>query len=388
MLLRFLFFGNFLPQKQIRLMHIKPFQAVYPNLDYVTSADSFFNAVREEYNEYYKSGFFTKTAQEALFIYRIQGKERAYTGLVACADIRDYLDGNIRQHEHTLAAKEQQQMQLMLRRRAAVKPVLLAYPPVEAISQWVESYIARHSPFFEVGSGESQEHHSLWEVRDGRSIREIQGLFGQHVPCTYIADGHHRTTTTALMYSKALEGKHQGDYQLLLCTLFPTSDIEILDFNRVVYGLNGLSPSAFMAHLSHYFEIGFLDGPQKPSQKHEATLFFNREWYRLRWKERILLEYPDEEVILDAMLLDEKVLGKILGIEDVRTDQRILYVEGPKGLEGIMQAVSKGEEAAAFCLYPVQMKELMMVADIGKALPPKSTWFEPRMKNGLIVKEL
>lgn len=368
-------------------MHIKPFQAVYPNLDFITSPDSFFNSVREEYLEYYHSGFFTKTAQEALFIYRIKDPVRQYTGLIACADIRDYLAGNIKQHEHTLAAKEQQQMQLMLRRRAAVKPVLLAYKQVEAINQWIERYILRRDPFFEIRSEENGEYHFLWEVRDGQSIRALQDLFEQHVPCAYIADGHHRTSTTSLMYSKALDGKHQGDYHLLLCALFPSSDIDILDFNRVVFGLNGHSAPAFMAHIARYFEIGLLDGPRKPAEKHEITMLLNREWYSLRWKEHVLLEYHDEEVVLDAMLLDEKVLARILGVEDVRTDHRILYLEGPKGLEGIQNAVAKGEEAVAFCLYPVKLEELMKVADAGKVMPPKSTWVEPRIKNGLIVQE-
>ncbi len=368
-------------------MRIQPFQAVYPDLDYITSADSFFNSAREEYLEYYKSGFFTKTAGEALFIYRIKGASRQYTGLVGCADIRDYLEGKIKQHEHTLAAKEQQQMQLMLRRRAAIKPVLLAYDRVEAISNWFEAYIAHRDTFFEVKSEESGEYHLLWEVRDGRAIRELQDLFEQHVPCSYIADGHHRTSTTSIMYRKSLNGRHKGDYHLLLCALFPSSDIDILDFNRVVYGLNGLSYSAFMAHISRHFEISFLDSPRKPSRKHELTMLANREWYSLRWKEQALAEYQNEVAVLDAMMLDEKILRNVLGIGEIRENQRLLYVEGPRGLEGIQQAVSKGEESVAFCLFPVQLEELMKVADSGKVMPPKSTWIEPRMKNGLIVQE-
>lgn len=368
-------------------MRIKPFQAVYPDLDYITSADSFFDSAREEYAEYFNSGFFTKTAGEALFIYRIKGTSRQYTGLAACADIRDYLEGRIKQHEHTLPAKEQQQMQLMLRRRAAIKPILLAYNRVEAISEWIEAYIAHRDIFLEVNFEGPKECHQLWEVRDGKAIRELQDLFEQHVPCTYIADGHHRTSTTSLLYRKSKAGKHRGDYHLLLCALFPSSDIDILDFNRVVYGLNGLSYSAFMAHISQYFDIGFLDTPRKPVRKHELTMLANREWYSLRWKEQALAEYQNEVAVLDARLLDEKILWNILGIEEVRDNQRILYVEGPRGLEGIQQAVSTGEEAVAFCLYPVRLEELMKVADSGKVMPPKSTWIEPRMKNGLIVQE-
>ncbi len=376
-----------IPNSTIGSMHIKPFQAVFPDLDYITSPDSFFESVRAEYNDYYDSGFFTKASQEALYVYQIKGESRQYTGLVACADIRDFLDGSIRQHEHTLAAKEQKQMQLMFRRKAAVKPVLLTYPRVDAISHWAEAYAAANAPFLEVPFEEQQQRHCFWEIRDGQGIREIQMLFETHLPHAYIADGHHRTSTTALLYERMLEGKLQGHYQLLLCAFFPSSDIDILDFNRVINGLDGLTLTAFMAHIAHYFEIHFLEEPQKPAKKHEITMFVNREWYLLRWKEWVLLEYADEVAILDALLLDDKILGEILGIADVRTDERIQYIEGPKGLEGVRQQTLKAEEAVGFCLYPVQLEELMVTADAGRVLPPKSTWFEPRMKNGLIVQE-
>lgn len=368
-------------------MHIKPFRAVIPRLDYITAIDSFFNAIKEEYNDYHVSGFFKAADREALYIYQIEKKGRTHHGLIACSEIQDFLEGNIRKHEHTLAAKEQKQMQLMLRRKAAVKPVLLTYPEVPSIKDFLEKYPRKKTPILDVYFESEKAHHKLWEVSDKDAIVQIQELFELHVPYTYIADGHHRTSTTAMMYHRHLEGKLVGDYHLLLCAYFPTSEIEIQAFNRVITGFGDLSPVNFMARLSKFAEIDILEGAEKPRCKHEVTMLIAREWYRLRWKESVLLEYADEAATLDAAILDDKVLKGLLGIEDVRTDLRIKYVEGPKGLKGVAKHARKSDETVAFCLYPTQMEEVLKLADADKVLPPKSTWFEPRMKNGLIVQE-
>lgn len=366
-------------------MHIKPFQAVYPSLGHIGAPDVFFDAIKEDYNEFNDSGYFERSFQEVLYVYRIRGATRDYTGLLACVDIRDYLEGHIRQHEHTLEAKEQKQMQLMLRRKAAVKPVLLAYQRAEPVSGWINRFTATQEPSFEIPFSAEQELHTFWEVKEIQDIQAIQALFEQYVPNTYIADGHHRTTTTAKMYTLTQQGLLKGDYSLLLCALFPSSDIEILDFNRVVQGLNAYTPSSFMAKLSDFFDIELLPEPKKPTRKRELTMLLGSEWYRLRWKAHFLQEYADNPVVLDTSLLNEKVLGEILGISDIRSDQRILYVEGPKGLDGLSQKVMGRPDCVAFCLFPVQLDEMITLADNGKMLPPKSTWFEPRMKNGVMV---
>ncbi len=367
-------------------MHIKPFRAVYPCVERIASADAFFSSIKEDYSGYLQGSLFEQSAHEVLYVYQIRAAAYCYTGLLACVDIRDYLEGHIRQHEHTLAAKEQTQLSLLTARKAAVKPVLLAYPAVEAISNWVKAYLIGKAPGFSIAlEEEAVEEHSFWEVSAEADLLEIQRLFAQFVPNTYIADGHHRAAATAHLYAQSLDGGLAGRYDLLLSAFFPSSDIAILDFNRVVRGLNGHTPTAFMAQLSRYCEIEVLAQAAKPTRKHEITMLLKGEWYRLRWKESVMLYYADEPLLLDAMLLDETVFRKLLGIEDVRTDQRIHYVEGPKGLEGISSQVNGQEDSAAFCLYPIQLQEMITLADLGQVLPPKSTWFLPRMKNGLVV---
>ncbi|MEM9821819.1 MAG: DUF1015 family protein [Bacteroidota bacterium] len=368
-------------------MRIKPFQAVYPNFDYITSSDSFFDTVKFQFPEYKQSGFFHKTAQEALYIYQITNQLRTYIGIIACADIRDYTEGKIKKHENTLSSKEQQQMHLMLSREAAVKPVLLTYPPVDAIDSLLKSYIIDKPCFYTVELKKGKERHSFWEIREGTVIQELQKHFSKHVPYTYIADGHHRTSTSALMHERMRNKEVDKEYNLLLSAFFPTPEIEIHDYNRVVEGLNDCTLTTFMAKLSQLFEIEILEKKRKPKEKHEIIMFLNREWFQLKWRKRILKTHEGNGVILDANLLDEKVLRDILGIEDVRTDVRIKYVEGPKGLSELRGKTIKNENRVAFCLYPVQLADLFKIVNEGKTMPPKSTWFEPRMRNGLIVHE-
>ncbi len=369
-------------------MHIKPFQAIYLRQEFITSAESFFTSVKEEYNDYFQSGFFAQAGHEAFYIYQIQTPRRYYTGLVACVDIRDYLEGHIRKHEHTLPEQEQKQMQLLLRRRAAVKPILLAYPQVERIDRWIRQFTERHSPFMSISFNGKRQTHCFWEVRDAERIAQLQELFNCEVAKTYIADGHHRSSTLAMMHERHLGDRTHEDYSRLFCALFPSNELEVLEFNRVVEVLDECSPTWFMARIAQLFDIEILSAPEKPHAKHEVVMLINREWYRLRWKAHVLEEFRDQPVVLDTIMLNEKVLKEILNIQDERTDGRVDYVEGPLGLDGLRRKTVRGESHIGFCLYPISLDDLFKLADAGRVLPPKSTWFEPRMKNGLIVQGL
>ena len=368
-------------------MRIKPFQAVYPNFDYITSADSFFDNVKIEYPEYKKSGFFNKAAQEAIYIYQIKTSNRMYTGLVACSDIQDYRDGKIKKHENTLAPKEQQQMHLMLSRNATVKPVLLTYPNVDKIQDLILQFIKDNAFFYSTWLESQQETHTFWEVSDGAIIQRFQKLFEKYVPISYIADGHHRTSTSAIMSDRMQGNKEGKNYDLLLSAFFASDELKIYDYNRVVEGLNECSLTTFMAKISQFFDIEILAKARKPKQKHEIVMFLNREWFLLTWKQKVLKEYENESVILDASLLDEKVIQGVLGIEDIRTDTRIKYIEGPKGLAGLKERSIRNDNRVAFALFPVRLEDLIQIANEGKTMPPKSTWFEPRIRNGLVVYE-
>ncbi len=368
-------------------MNLNPFQAVFPKLEYITSADHFFSTVKEDYPEYVLSGFFEKSSTAGLYVYQIKQKNRTFLGLIGCVDIEDYTSGNIIIHEKTLAAKEQQQIHLLLKRGAQVKPILLTHPRIDNLDDLLRELTKTKTPYYEVDFDLEKERHTFWEILDGTTIQKIQALFKKEIPQSYIADGHHRSSATALMNDRTKADNEEKSYDQILCAFFPTSELEIYDFNRVIEGLGEVSPTYFMARLSQLFDIEELVVPRKPLKKHELTLFINKEWYQLTWRKEVLEEYQKEPVILDVQLLNEKVLKGILNIEDVRMDLRVKYVEGPQGLEGIKGKTLKNEQRIGFCLYPVDMEDFIKISDVGSTLPPKSTWFEPRIRNGLIVKD-
>jgi uncharacterized protein (DUF1015 family) len=370
-------------------MHIHAFQAVYPNLDYITSPDLFFNTVREEYPEQKASGIYQRAASEGMYIYQIQEQGRSFTGVVACADIQDYFDGRIKKHEHTLASKEQQQLNLLMRRQATIKPVLLTYPPVQAIEDLLLRITQTEQPFLSLRFEEQREVHTLWAVREGVQLQQLQQLFLHEVPYTYIADGHHRCSTMALMHRR-LEGleKERPVLTSLMSAFFASSELEILEFNRTVEILQEISAPMLVVRLSQIADIDVLPGPEKPRRKHEVAMLLDKQWYMLRWKGNILDLYRQEVVVLDVQLLNELVFERIMGIQDVRTDERVRYVEGSLGLDMLRERVIKDDHRVGFALYPVDMHDFMSVADAEQVLPPKSTWFEPRMRNGLLVQEI
>jgi len=369
-------------------MKIFPFQAWYPDFDLIASADSFFGSVREEYVNYKKVGFFNQSEEPALFFYQITSATRTYTGLMCCTDIGEFEKGNILKHEKTLAAKEQKMIQLLMHRKALVKPVLLVYKKVKAINKLIMSYIQNNAPLYSTYFDQDKQEHVLWKITDKALLSQVQKLFDKKVLKTYIADGHHRTTTMALLNERLKSKGESGNYQQLMVVLFGSDQLDLLEYNRVVEGLNETSPTTFMAKLSYLFDITPLDTPQKPVKKHQITLFINREWYMLTWKKAILKEFKAKNILLDVHLLNEKVLKGILNIKNVRFDTRIEYVAGTKGLRGLEKATIKSPNCIGFYLYPVQIDELMTLAGQHQLLPPKSTYFEPRIKNGLVVKSL
>lgn len=366
-------------------MHIKPFQASFPRLEYITSNDSFFNSVKEEYRDYYESGFFQQAEEQALYVYQIKSKEQTFTGLIACTEIRDYLEGHILKHEKTLAEKEQKQIQLILKRRAAVKPVMLTYPEVTEIENWLQSIVESQAPFLVFDFKYDQ--HILWKIKDISQTEQIVKLFEEQVSDVFIADGHHRTSSVAALYQRGIKHHPGEDYSMLLSAFFSNRQLQVQAFNRVIDGLHETTLTTFMARLSQLFDIAVLDKPNLPSRKQEIIMFVNREWFCLRWKIRVLEEQKGAENLIDTALLNELVLGPILNIGDVRTDLRIEYVEAPKGINGIQKRTLASDYHVGFILFPIDLEDLFTIVQTGHVLPPKSTYFEPRMKNGLIVKD-
>lgn len=367
-------------------MNIKAFQAIYPNLSLVTSNDSFFGSMKHQYPEFVKSGFFHKSARAAIYIYQIVTEHRKYTAVIASNDLQDIEDHKILKHEETLAAKEQSMMQLILQRDAMIKPVLLAYDGHTDINAFIETELQGKLPFFNLRFDETNEEHILYALTDDAKIDQLQKLFKKHVPKCYIADGHHRVTTTMIL-SKGKHYRKEG-INNLLCVYFPFEELDIYDYNRAVEIRDEISDAKLVASLSQCCKIKPLDGPAKPNKKHSFTMLLDGDWYQLKWKKKILDQYADQEVLLDAELLNNHVLDDIMHIEDIKTSMRMKYIAGTLGVRGVEKAVRGEQRKVGFCLYPVHRDELKQVADHGLNLPPKSTWFEPRIKNGVISQAL
>lgn len=368
-------------------MRILPFQAMYPDMDLIASAESFFDTVKNQFNEYEDSGFFKKTAEEAIYIYQIKTSKRIHTGIICCVDIEDFINGKILKHENTLASKEQSMMHLMLQRKANVKPVLLTYDVNKEIHKWMLEHSIKSNKFYSVRFKELKELHTFWKISDGNKIQKIKKIFDKKLNQVYIADGHHRCTTSALLHSRKKGKVKKFDFSKLLCAFFSRDELEIHDYNRIVELEPDQSYLLIMAEMTKYFHVSVMRKGAKPNTKHEIVMYMDNHWFSLRWKEAILHAAKDEMVILDADLLNKYILNGILGIKDVRSDSRVKYVSGTLGVKGIVQKAAKLEQFISFIIYPVAFEELKEVADNYKTLPPKSTWFEPRIKNGMLIQK-
>ena len=255
------------------------------------------------------------------------------------------------------------------------------------LDNWLQDFIKGKMPGFEMYFEEAGEAHRFWAIREEEDMAFLQELFKEQIPMTYIADGHHRISATTLLHERSMTNPTIAPHGKILSSFFPVSELEVHDYNRVIHSLENISMATFMARISQVFDIEPMSEGVKPTEKHELTMYVAREWFRLKWRPHVLEPYEKEGVVLDTTLLNEKVLSEILEIKDVRTDPRIEYIEGPKGLLSITKRVNRDEHSVGFCLYPLSLEELIHIAEADKVLPPKSTWIEPRMKNGLIVKE-
>lgn len=367
-------------------MKIKPLRACYPNFEKVESPDVFCDEAKNLYSTYMDAGLYKQIPQPAFFIYQIRSITGEHTGLVALNEVEDFFDGKVKKHEATLGEREKQQMELFLRWKAILKPVLLTYPAVPGISACLTKFIKGNQPLFETSFKQGKVHHRVWAVTDEASIIELQNLFSSNVKATYIADGHHRTTTMAMLHEQR-DQYPAFDFDHLFCAFFATDQLDILDYNRTAQLPVGMSAAQFMAHISRVFDIELLESARRPTNKHEIVMLLRKEWYSLHWRSEILQGMDEQNALLDAALLNERVLGNIMGIHDVRTDTRVAYIDGSKGLAGLQKSANTSNRVG-FALFPVHFDDMMFLADAGEILPPKSTYFEPRLKSGILVQLL
>jgi len=343
---------------------------------------------RENLQEFIRKGFLARDAAPCYYIYRQIMWGRVQTGIVGCASVDEYSDNTIKKHELTRKEKELDRICHFDACSAQTEPVFLAYRKHEGISAAIREWIKFHKPEYDFTS-EDGVTHLLWPVTDPKAIETIRKGFCE-VPSLYIADGHHRTASSAAVSAKR-RAAHPGysgqeEFNYLMAVIFCDEDLFIMDYNRVVADLNGNTPEQFLAKAGEKFTIDPADPgqPYAPRTKHEFGMCLGGKWYKLTAKEGTFdAGHPIES--LDCSILQNNLLAPVLGIDDPRTSPRIDFVGGIRGLQELGERTGRG---VAFSLFPVTMDDLFRVADSGKIMPPKSTWFEPKLRSGLFVHEI
>ena len=369
------------------LLHI-----IKPEIDFDPIIDEHDEAVYEKavsnYKAWKEKGWLLKEEKECYYIYAQTMNGKRQYGLVACCHFQDYLEGRIKKHELTRADKEEDRMKHVRAQSANLEPVFFAYPEREDMNAIVNRIIAE-TPKYDFVS-EDGVGHTLWLIDGDEDIKNITAIFEQ-IPALYVADGHHRTAAAAGVGKERMQANpnHTGEeeYCYFLAVIFPDAQLNIIDYNRVVKDLNGLSKEEFLAAVEKDFVVEKKGADiYKPNALHNFGLYLDGEWYSMTAKEGT---YDDNDPIgvLDVTVLSNLVLDKVLGIKDLRRDKRIDFVGGIRGLGELQKRVDSGEMKVAFALYPVSMQQLIDIADSGNIMPPKTTWFEPKLRSGVVIHE-
>ena len=343
----------------------------------------------ENFKVWQQNGWLVQDSKPCYYVYAQTMDGRTQYGLVMCAHTDDYATGKIKKHELTRKDKEDDRMIHVRIQNANIEPVFFAYPDNAEVNEIVSRYIAGE-PEYDFVAEDGFGHH-FWVIDSDEDIARITEIFAG-IPAFYVADGHHRTAAAARVGAE-LSGQnpdHTGEeeYNYFMTVAFPDSQLKIIDYNRVVKDLNGLTPAQLLEDLSNDFDVREEgSGIYKPGRLHEFSMYLEGRWYSLVAKEG---RYDDNDPIgvLDVTILSNLVLDKILGITDLRTSKRIDFVGGIRGLGELSRRVDSGEMAVAFALYPVSMKQLIDIADSGNIMPPKTTWFEPKLRSGLAIHKL
>lgn len=371
------------------LLHI-----IKPEIDFEPIADEHSQAVYDKAVENFKlwqeRGWLVQDQKEMYYIYAQTMDGRTQYGLVAAANVDDYMSGKIKKHELTRKDKEDDRMIHVRIQNANIEPVFFAYPDVDEMNKIVSDWVASHAPEYDFVADDGFGH-TFWAITDDTINARITEIF-KNIPAMYVADGHHRTAAAARVGAekRAQNPNHTGneEYNYFLAVIFPESQLHVIDYNRVVRDLNGLTPDEFLARLGESFDVVDMGTEiYKPAKLHNFGMYLNGHWYSLTAKAGT---YNDNDPIgvLDVTVLSNLVFDKILNLGDLRTSKRIDFVGGIRGLAELQKRVDSGEMVAAFALYPVTMRQIIDIADTGNIMPPKTTWFEPKLRSGLVIHKL
>ncbi|MBO4806201.1 MAG: DUF1015 domain-containing protein [Paludibacteraceae bacterium] len=369
------------------------YHIIKPEIDFPVGTDEHdprvYGKAVENFEAFQKNGWLVQDAKENYYVYAQTMNGRTQYGLVVCANVDDYMTGKIKKHELTRRDKEEDRMKHVRVNNANIEPVFFAYPHNDELDAIVAKVVAG-KPEYDFVAPDGFGHH-FWVIEDAATIARITEIFAG-IPSLYIADGHHRSAAAALVgdEKRRQNPNHKGDeeYNYFLAVCFPDNQLNIIDYNRVVKDLNGLSDEQFLEALKKNFDVE-LKGSEiyKPNKLHNFSLYLSGKWYSLTAKAGTFND-NDPIGVLDVTISSNLILDDILGIKDLRSDKRIDFVGGIRGLGELKKRVDSGEMKVALALYPVSMKQLIDIADSGNIMPPKTTWFEPKLRSGLIIHKL
>jgi len=369
------------------------YRIIKPEIDFPEGTDEHDEKVYEKavenFNAFQQNGWLVQDDEDRYYVYAQTMNGRTQYGLVVCANVEDYMKGNIKKHELTRRDKEEDRMKHVRVNNANIEPVFFAYPHNDELDAIV-SRITLGKPEYDFVAPDGFGHH-FWIIEDQKDINRITEIF-KGIPYLYIADGHHRSAAAALVgdEKRRQNPNHKGDeeYNFFLAVCFPDNQLNIIDYNRVVTDLNGLSDAEFLNALKKNFIVEEKGAEiYKPEKLHNFSLYLSGKWYSLTAKEGT---YNDNDPIgvLDVTISSNLILDEILGLKDLRSDKRIDFIGGIRGLGELKKRVDSGEMKVALALYPVSMKQLIDIADSGNIMPPKTTWFEPKLRSGLVIHKL
>ncbi|MGP1481455.1 MAG: DUF1015 domain-containing protein [Hoylesella enoeca] len=374
---------------EMSLYHI-----IKPEIDFEPGTSEYdprvYQKAAENFKAFQEKGWLVQDGKEQYYIYAQTMNGKTQYGLVVGAYVDDYLNGVIKKHELTRRDKEEDRMKHVRVNDANIEPVFFAYPDNDVLNTLIMRY-ASTQPEYDFIAPIDGFRHQFWVISDDGDIQTVTKEFAK-MPSLYIADGHHRSAAAALVGAEKAKqnprhtGKEEYNYFMAVC--FPASQLTILDYNRVVKDLNGMTSEQFLTALKEDFEVECKGTePYRPAKLHEFSLYLDGKWYSLVAK-RGTYDDTDPIGVLDVDISSRLILDKLLGIKDLRSDKRIDFVGGLRGLEELKRRVDSGEMKMALALYPVSMKQIMDIADSGKIMPPKATWFEPKLRSGLIIHKL
>lgn len=345
-----------------------------------------YDKAKENLDQMVDEKILVQDSEPCYYIYKLVMNGREQTGLICGSSLDDYFNGVIKKHEFTRPEKELDRINHMKTTRAQTGVVFLAYNDNKDADKIIEDWKTNHEPTYDF-TADDNVRHTLWVMDDYAKVASLTRIYDEQVPCTYIADGHHRAASAAKVCQEMRDSGMSitGDesFNYFITCIFPASQLEIMDYNRVVKDLNGMPAETFLQALHNDFDVTHVSGQYKPNHSHEFGMYLAGTWYKLTAKEGTFTKDPIG--VLDVSILQNNVLSKLLNINDPRTDKRVDFVGGIRGLGELEKRVNSGDMAAAFSCYPVSIKQLFDIADSGNVMPPKSTWFEPKLRDGLVV---